>query len=73
MHHFENIVVDSENHGYKIGEQNLISATTLVSRIKPDFDKDGVSKRVAERDGITQEELKELGLPEAKLLPIPTK
>lgn len=57
MHHFENILVDSENHGYKIGEQNLISATTLVSRIKPDFDKDGVSKRVAERDGITQEEV----------------
>lgn len=57
MHDFDNIVVDTENHGYKIGDQNLISATTLVSRIKPDFDKDGVSKRVAERDGITQEEV----------------
>ena len=57
MHNFDNIVVDTENHGYRIGDQNLISATTLVSRIKPDFDKDGVSKRVAERDGITQEEV----------------
>jgi hypothetical protein len=57
LHNFDNIVVDTENHGYRIGDQNLISATTLVSRIKPDFDKDGVSKRVAERDGITQEEV----------------
>jgi len=54
---FCNVIVDIENHGYKIGDQNLVSATTLVSRVKPDFDKDTISKRVAEREGITQEEV----------------
>jgi len=54
---FKHIIVDTENHGYKIDDKNLISATTLVSRLKPDFDKEGVSKRVAERDGLTQEEV----------------
>lgn len=54
---FDDIIVDAENHGYRIGNQNLVSATTLVSRVKPVFDKDGVSKRVAERDGLTQQEV----------------
>jgi hypothetical protein len=57
MQAFSNIVVDSENHGYSINNKSLISATTLVSRLKPDFDKDGISKRVAQRDGVSQEEI----------------
>lgn len=57
MIEFDHIIVDSENHGYRIGEQNLISATTLVSKLKPEFDKETISKRVAERDGISQAEV----------------
>lgn len=57
MDAFNNIIVDTKNHGYKVGDKNLISATTLVSRLKPDFDKEGISKRVAEREGISQEEV----------------
>ena len=54
---FDNIIVDAENHGYRINDKNLVSATTLVSRVKPSFDKDGVSKKIAQRDGLTQEEI----------------
>lgn len=57
LEQFANIIVDTKNHGYRIGDKSLISATTLVSRLKPDFDKDSISKRVAERDGISQEEV----------------
>lgn len=54
---FSNIVVDSANHGYRIGEKNLISVTTLLKSITPEFDKDVVSQKMAERSGVSQAEI----------------
>ncbi len=54
---FSDIVVDSVNHGYRIGDKNLVSVTTLLKSITPEFDKDGVSLKMAERSGVTQAEI----------------
>lgn len=35
----------------------LISATTVIGELKPEFDRDGISRMVANRDGKTQEEV----------------
>lgn len=54
---FSDVVVDSANHGYRIGDQNLVSVTTILKSITPEFDKDGVSLKMAERTGVTQAEI----------------
>lgn len=40
-------------------EEAYISTTQLISKFKKPFDVDKVSKRVAEKEGVTQEEIKE--------------
>lgn len=54
---FADIIVDSANHGYRIGDKSLMSVTTLIKKLVPEFDKNYVSRMVAERDGISVEEV----------------
>lgn len=54
---FSDIVVDPVNHGYKIGDKNLVSVTTILKSITPEFDKHSVSLRMAERSGVSQAEI----------------
>jgi hypothetical protein len=54
---FSDIVVDSVNHGYKLGDQNLVSVTTILKSITPVFDKEAVSLKMAGRAGISQTEI----------------
>lgn len=54
---FSKIEVDAVNHGYSINGKNLISATTLIKSITPAFDREGLSLRSAERDGVSQAEI----------------
>lgn len=54
---FSDVVVDSANHGYRIGDKNLVSVTTILKSITPEFDKDGISLKMAERSGVTQAEI----------------
>jgi len=51
------IVFDEKSHTYTNTESNnrYISVTTLLGKYKKPFDSDGHSKRVAEREGVTQE------------------
>ncbi len=52
-----NIRFNAADHSYWIGDTQLQSVTTLLKSVVPEFDSDGVSKRCAARDGITQEEV----------------
>lgn len=54
---FKHIVVDSVNHGYRSGDRNLVSVTTVLKSITPEFDKEGVSLKMAERSGVSQAEI----------------
>jgi hypothetical protein len=54
---FSDIVVDSVNHGYRIGDKNLVSVTTVLKSVIPEFDKDSISLKMAERSGVTQAEI----------------
>lgn len=51
------IKFDEESHTYTNEESGdkYISVTTLLGRYKPAFDKDKHSKRVADREGVTQD------------------
>lgn len=55
------LVFDPKAHSYKnqfTGEL-YISATSLVNKFKKPFDVESASKRVAEREGVTQDEIKQ--------------
>jgi len=52
-----NVAFDSESHVYKNKHKKLISVTTFLSQFKNEFDSDFHSKRIAEREGRTQEEV----------------
>jgi len=54
---FADITFDNKDHSYFLGKKSLVSASTLVSRLKPAFDREGISKRKAESSGISQQEL----------------
>jgi hypothetical protein len=54
---FNQITFDNRNHTYKCGSQLLLSVTSLIDRIKPIFDKEGVSARLAERENRSQKEI----------------
>ena len=51
---------DPVAHTYKnpLTQEEYISTTTLLSRYKKPFDVEKMSKRIAEKEGISQEEVK---------------
>jgi len=55
------LVFDARSHTYRHPEtgEEYISATTFVSKFKKPFNVEEVSKRVAEKEGVTQSEIKE--------------
>jgi ATP-dependent exoDNAse (exonuclease V) beta subunit len=62
------IVFDEESHTYTNTELDIkyISVTTLLGKYKKPFDSDGHSKRVAAREGVSQEMVLELWATETK-------
>lgn len=52
---------DPVSHSYlnPYTDENYISTTQLISKFKKPFDVEKVSKRVADKEGVTQEEIKE--------------
>lgn len=55
------LVFDPVSHTYRHPDTNeeYISATTLLNKFKKKFDVDAVSKKIAEKEGVSQEEVKE--------------
>lgn len=51
------VVFKSENHTYYLGDKRLTSVTSLLSEYKNEFDSDFFSKKIAKRDGKTQQEV----------------
>lgn len=51
------VAFNQESHSYFLGEKRLTSVTTLISKFKNDFDSDFHSKRIAEKRGVTQDEV----------------
>lgn len=51
------VILDHEKHVYTNVEtnENYMSVTTLISAYKKEFDKDFWSKKIAKRDGVSQE------------------
>jgi hypothetical protein len=54
---FNQITFDNKNHTYRLGSQVLLSVTSLIDRLKPIFDKEGISAKLAEREGRSQAEI----------------
>jgi hypothetical protein len=54
---FSKIVYDDRQHSYAINGKPLISATTLINYVVPEFDKETVSQRSAQKRGISQAEI----------------
>ena len=54
---FSAITFDNRTHTYKYGSQTLLSVTSLVDRMKPPFDRDGISSKLAERENRDQAEI----------------
>lgn len=52
---FSNVRYNNDTHSYCIGEKSLIPVTSVIARLKSRFDRDGISKRIAEESGRTQE------------------
>ncbi len=57
MTDFKLIEYDPIAHTYMLGDQQLVSVTTLLARLKPMFDSAAVSTTIAARRGITKEEV----------------
>ena len=55
------VIFDPIEHKYTNDEtnENYISATTILGEYKPKFDADGMAQRIAQRDGVTKEEVLE--------------
>lgn len=45
------------DHSYWIGDQQLRGVTALIATITPAFDTEGISRRIAKRDGVSQKEI----------------
>lgn len=56
---FSDIIFDHASHTYKLNGVELISVTTLLSKLKPSFDSDFVSKQVALKNNKTQDQILE--------------
>lgn len=54
---FSQITFDNKTHTYRHGTQTLLSVTSVIDRLKPPFDKDGISARLAEKEGRDQAEI----------------
>lgn len=53
----ETLVFNEEEHTYHVGEQELTSVTKFVSWFFPEFDQETISRRVAQKRGVTQQEI----------------
>ena len=51
------VVFQESSHSYFLGEKKLISVTSFLNTFKNKFDSDFYSKKIALRDGKTQEEV----------------
>lgn len=54
---FNEISYSDDDHTYYINGKQLLAVTSVVKHFAPEFDRDGISQRVAEREGVTQEEI----------------
>jgi len=54
---FSQITFDNKTHTYKYGNQVLLSVTSVIDRLKPPFDRDGISLRLAEKEGRDQADI----------------
>ena len=52
-----NVVFNDANHTYTCDGQLLPSVTTILKRIKPAFDKEGISAKCAAKEGVSQAEI----------------
>jgi hypothetical protein len=52
---FRKIEYNDAEHSYHIGGKPLVGVTTIVKHMTPEFDREGISQRMAEREGVTQE------------------
>ncbi len=57
MTDFSSIIFDNSSHTYRVNGKLLISGTTVVDKLIPPFDKDGVSKASARKEGKKQSEI----------------
>ena len=48
---FDQVQFKESNHSYSIDEKKLIPVTQYISKFKPKFDRDKISKRVSEKTG----------------------
>jgi len=62
----KSVAFDSESHTYTNKDKKLISVTTFISQFKNKFDSDYHSKKIAEREGKTQDEILKLWSDKAK-------
>jgi ATP-dependent exoDNAse (exonuclease V) beta subunit len=60
------VVFNDKNHTYFLGSKQLTSVTTFINQFKNKFDSDYHSKRIAEKQGVTQEEILKLWSDKAK-------
>jgi hypothetical protein len=54
---FSKIVYDDYKHSYTINGKPLISVTTLINYLVPEFDKETISQRSAQKRGVSQAEI----------------
>ncbi len=62
----KSVVFDSGSHTYTKNGKKLISVTTFINQFKNKFDSDYHSKRIAEKQGVSQEEILKLWSDKAK-------
>ena len=51
------LIFNEEKHEYRVGDKVLTSVTQFVSWFFPEFDKETISQRVANKRGVTQQEV----------------
>jgi ATP-dependent exoDNAse (exonuclease V) beta subunit len=57
LNRFSSITFHEKEHQYTIGGQKLVSVTTVISEFKESFDREGISKRAAEKRGVSVDEI----------------
>lgn len=53
------VVFNPKDHSYFNGKKKLTSVTTFLSKFKNEFDIEYFSKKIAKREGVTQQEIKD--------------
>lgn len=51
------VVFNTEDHSYFLGKKRLTSVTTFLSKFKNEFNSDFYSKKSAEKEGVSQQEI----------------